>query len=282
MASDAAPTTRVAVVGHVEWVRFAVVDQLPRAGEIVHAESSFELAAGGGAVAAVQLRKLAGAATFFTALGDDALGVAAAAQLRRQGIILQMTTRAQPQREAFTHLSADTERTITVLGPRLVPRGGDALDWDALEDVDGVYFTGGDVDALRHARRAATLVATTRALDTLRGSGVELDALVASDRDPGERYVAGELEPAPRYVIRTRGGEGGHWEGREQRTGAWHAAELPATPVDAYGCGDAFAAGLTFGLAANDSIESALELAARCGAAALCGRGPYEGQLEAV
>ncbi|HZO36926.1 MAG TPA: PfkB family carbohydrate kinase [Solirubrobacteraceae bacterium] len=269
---------RVAVVGHVEWVRFATVDHVPAAGEIVHAGSWFELAAGGGAVAAVQLRKLAGAVAFFTALGDDERGSAAAAQLREQGVELEIAARREPQREAFTFLSADAERTITVLGPRIVPHGSDDLGWSALEGVDGVYFTGGDVAALRHARRAKVLVATTRALDTLREAAIAVDALVASDSDAGERYVDGDVDPAPRYVVRTRGDQGGRWEGGG-RSGTWPAAALPGPAVDAYGCGDAFAAGLTFAFAGGAPIDAAVELAARCGAAALCGRGPYDGQL---
>ena len=64
-------SARVAVVGHVEWVRFARVEKVPRAGEIVHAREAFEEPAGGGAVAAVQLARLADGATFLTALGDD-------------------------------------------------------------------------------------------------------------------------------------------------------------------------------------------------------------------
>lgn len=277
--SGATAAPRVAVVGHVEWVRFAVVERVPVSGEIIHAHESFEIAAGGGAVAAVWLHRLAGAAAFFTALGDDEHGAAAATQLRERGVALQASRRPEPQREAFTFLSADAERTITVLGGRLVPSGADDLDWDELDRVDGVYFTGGDVAALRHARRARTLVATTRALDTLREAGVEVDALVASDSDSGERYADGELDPPPRYVVRTRGGAGGRWQAVERRTGTWQAAPLPGTPVDAYGCGDAFAAGLTFGLAADGSIDDALDTAARCGAAALCGRGPYGGLL---
>jgi ribokinase len=54
---------------------------------------------------------------------------------------------------------------------------------------------------------------------------------------------------------------------------------LPGPPVDAYGAGDSFAAGLTFGLSTLDSTKEALEFAARCGAACLTGRGPYAGQL---
>ena len=69
-------TPRVAVVGHVEHVEFCVVDRLPAAGEIAHATHYYAEAAGGGAVAVVQLRKLAGAAAFFTALGNDDKGAA--------------------------------------------------------------------------------------------------------------------------------------------------------------------------------------------------------------
>ena len=56
-------------------------------------------------------------------------------------------------------------------------------------------------------------------------------------------------------------------------------AACPTTPVDAYGCGDSFAAGLTYGLAAGMDLPAALALAARCGAHCLTGRGPYEAQL---
>ena len=67
---------RTAVVGHVEWVECAVVDRVPLAGEITHADETFEIAGGGGAIAAVQLARLAGECTFYTALGDDALASA--------------------------------------------------------------------------------------------------------------------------------------------------------------------------------------------------------------
>jgi ribokinase len=56
---------------------------------------------------------------------------------------------------------------------------------------------------------------------------------------------------------------------------------VPGTVVDAYGCGDSFAAGLTFGLGRGDSVEDAVALAARCGAAVMTGRGPYAAQLDA-
>src|SRR5919201_803752 len=65
------PAMRVAVVGHMEWCEFAEVPHMPEAGEIVHATATFQEPGGGGSVAAVQLRKLAGSATLFPAFGDD-------------------------------------------------------------------------------------------------------------------------------------------------------------------------------------------------------------------
>jgi len=264
------------VVGHVEWVEFARVDHLPAAGEIVHASETWEEAAGGGAVAAVQLARLAGSVHFFTALGGDELGRRARAQLESQGVELHAATSAGPQRRALTHVDADGERTITVLGDKALPPGGDGLlPWEELARADAAYFVSGDVEALRHARRARTLVATARELPTLARAGVEIDVLVGSGEDEGERYRPGDLDPPPKIVVTTAGALGG-WI---QPGGPFTAAPLPGKVEDAYGCGDCFAAGLTYGVAAGRPIDEAVELAARCGAAVLCGRGAYAGQL---
>jgi len=153
------------------------------------------------------------------------------------------------------------------------------LPWSELAGVDGVYFTAGDADAVRAARAARTLVSTARAIEPLAAAGVQLDMLVSSRRDAGERYAPGDIERPPRFVARTAGAAGGEVEAPDGRTSAWRAAPLPGAPVDAYGAGDCFAAGLTFGLADGRSPQGALELGARCGAACVTGRGPYSGQL---
>jgi ribokinase len=122
-------------------------------------------------------------------------------------------------------------------------------------------------------------VSTVRALDALSAAMVELDVLVSSANDSGERYTSGELERSPRFVARTDGASGGSLEAADGTSSRWSAAPLPAAPVDAYGAGDSFAGGLTYGLAEGLEPAAALALGARCGAACVTGRGPYEGQL---
>lgn len=270
---------RVAVVGHLEWIEFAVVERVPAPGDIVHARDAFEAPAGGGAVAAVQLARLAGECLFLTALGDDPLGRRAKQQLEELGVRVEAAWRSETQRHGFVHLDARAERTITVVGERIGPGTDDPLPWQELEGADAVYFTAGDPGAVRAARGARTLVASVRALDALSRSGVRLDALVSSAEDEGEHYAPGDLDPVPRLVIRTEGAGGGSIEAANGHHSRWSPAPLPGQPVDAYGAGDSFAAGLTFGLGEGRSPEAAAELAARCGAACVAGRGPYERQL---
>jgi ribokinase len=270
---------RVAVVGHVDYAEFARVPHVPVAGEILHAETVWEEPGGGGAVAAVQLAKLAGNATFHTALGDDERGHRAVRELTALGVRVEVVHRPVPQRRAFVYLDDAGERTITVIGRRLGPHADDPLGWHELRETDAVYLTAGDAAAVRAARAARVLVATVRAGDALAESGVELDALVASAKDPGERYESGALEPPPRVVVRTEGAAGGEWQAADGRRGRWEAMPPPGPARDSYGCGDSFAAGLTYGLGAGRSLDDALLLAARCGAACLTGAGPYEGQL---
>jgi ribokinase len=270
---------RLAVVGHVEWVHFVRVERIPTAGEIVHAVESWEEPAGGGPGAAVQLQKLGGACHLYTALGRDELGSRAFEELRSRGLAVHKVFRTDAQRRAVTFVDGDGERTITVIGKRLQARGRDRLPWDRLEATDGVYFTAGDEETLRASRQARVLVCTTRILDLLQRAGLQLDAVVGSDDDESERYQTGDLEPVPHLAVLTKGERGGRFS---VEGGAWEPFEAPKLPgaiVDTYGAGDSFAAGLTFGLASGLGPREAIGVGARCGAAVLTGRGPYEAQL---
>jgi ribokinase len=262
---------RVAVVGHVEWVEFLDVPHVPAAGEIVQAESRLSVPAGGGAVAAAALARFGAETHFFTALGDDTLGHRAEAELRARGVDVHVAFRPEPQRRAITFVDAKRERTIVTIGGRHVPNGGDDLPWDVLESCDAVYVTGGDPRAVRHARRARTMVGTSRVLSIFQGT--QLDALVGSANDPGERYADGDLDPAPKLVVRTEGERGGHWidDGSTKR---WTAVRTEVTG-DTYGAGDTFAAAITLALGAGKIPADAFEFAAERAAEVVTFVGPY-------
>jgi ribokinase len=266
---------RVAVVGHLEWIEFVRGDHVPTAGEILHATDSFEEPAGGGAVAAVQLARMAGSATLITALGDDELGGRSRRRLAELGVEVDAVTRDEPTRRGLTILDSHGERTIITIGDRLAPRGGDPLDWGALEGADGVYFTAGDERALQAARTAKVLVATPRAGSVLTEAGVGLDALVYSAADLLESRLASAVQPRPALLVATSGAQGGSFESSDGRRATWAAAELPGPLMDAYGSGDTFAAALTYGLAAGEDVGSSLAAAAEAAASCLTRRGPY-------
>jgi ribokinase len=258
---------RCAVIGHTEWVEFARVPAVPAPGEIVHADEVWEEPGGGGPVVASQLAKLTGSCDFFTALGDDELGRASLASLREHAIDVHVQWMgASSTRRAWVHVDRDGERTITVLGDKLLPDAPAEI-----EAYDLVFFVSGTIAALQAARGARFLAATLRELPTLHAAGVPLDLLVGSAADPGERYE-GSLEA--RTVVLTEGAAGG--TANSERYGA---AALPGPVSDSYGAGDSFGAALAFALARGDELARSLELAARAGAAVLTGRGPYAAQL---
>src|SRR5215210_3108799 len=205
-------------------------------------------------------------------VGNDDLSRRANLVLEEQGVNVSAATRDAPQRRALTYVERDGERTITVIGEKLVPHATDPLPWADLAATDAVYFCGGDAEAVRLARRARVLVATARELETVREAGVDLDALVGSGRDRRERYEPGDLDPPPRLVAMTEGAEGGRYtaDGEE---GRWAAAPLERPLRDVYGAGDSFAAGLAYALADGLVIADALAFAARSAAHAMTVRG---------
>ncbi len=279
---------RAAVVGHVEWVQFGRVEHLPRPGEVAHATDAFEEPAGGGAVAAVALARLAGGCTLHTVLGRDEQGAHAARRLHELGVSVcagpaaegeQPPDLAPPTRRAVTLVDGGGERTITTFGPRLDPAGaaapGDPAGWERLRGVDCCYFTAGDLEALRRAREGSrVLVANPRARHAL-GHGVALDAIVLSAEDQIELAAAEPVLGEAELVVYTEGERGGRWQRRDGAEGRWAAAPLPGAVVDAYGAGDTFAAALTYGLGAGIDLDAALRLAAEQGAQVLTWAGPY-------
>jgi ribokinase len=122
-------------------------------------------------------------------------------------------------------------------------------------------------------------VASSRVLPLLAEAKVQLDVVIGSGSDAAETYERGDIDPLPIVAVTTEGERGGTYELIDGTAGWWAPAPLAGPIRDAYGCGDSFAAGLTYALATGMRVGDALEFAATCGAAVLTGNGPYEGQI---
>jgi ribokinase len=220
--------THVGVVGHVEWVDFVTVPHLPVHGKIHRAQSAFARAGGGGAVAASVLVELGAEVDFYCALGPDADGHAAVAQLEKQGVRVHVAWRDEPTRRAVVFLEPGGERTIVTLGDRLEPCGSDELEWERLRDAHSVYFTAGDGAALERAHTSPIVVATPRARDVLEADGAWVSALVFSEGDADEHAWANRVASHAHLLVATEGDRGGRWWGGPE--GRWGPGRPPRRP----------------------------------------------------
>ena len=247
------------VVGHIEWINFLKVDQLPKKGVISHSEKSLELPAGGGSVIAKTLCELTqNQIHFFTALGNDDYGDRCFKILSSMGIKLHVAWHDKPTRRGFSMIDSQGERAITIIGERLAPNYKDNLDWSILKKMDGIFITASDSAIFKMARSAPILCTTPRVgIDTINKSNVLLDGLIGSNLDPGERFSLPELSVKPKYIIKTEGEKGGIiFPG-----GRYKALKNKKLKVDSYGCGDSFAAAILYGMASKWNIEKSLNLA---------------------
>ena len=93
---------------------------------------------------------------------------------------------------------------------------------------------------------------------------MQIDALIFSASDANEVSWAERLRSESRLMVATEGADGGRWWGASE--GRWAAVPPPGPVRDSYGCGDAFAAGVTYGLAAGKPVAQACAIGARWGA----------------
>ena len=268
------PKLTLAVVGHTEWVSFFRIDNYPLPGVISHGEEYREEPAGGGAVAAIEMRRLTRSKVhFFSALGRDEIGEKSVSRLKELGIQTEIAWRDQPTRKGISMINAEGERAITVLGDRLQPLGKDQLPWNEIKNCDGVFVTAADSEALKICRKARIMVGTPRiGLNNFEDINIKLDALIGSALDPNEKSLSNSLKHLAKTIIATEGALGGE----SSPGGRFKAALLQAPVIDSYGCGDSFAAGVTTGLAAGWSIEQSISLGAHCGARCVQQLGPYK------
>ena len=264
---------KFAVIGHIEWMNFLKVDNLPKPGIISHSQKSFEIPAGGGSVIAKTLNDLTcNKVHFFTSLGKDFYGKRSYEILSKMGLNLHVAWRDKPTRKGFSLTDKKGERSITVIGERLEPKLNDKLNWEILRDMDGIFLTAGDLNLLKKARTSKILCVTPRfGIDKLNQSKIKIDSLIGSNLDPGESYLEKDLKIKPRFIIKTEGEAGGLCI----PGGRYQASELKNQKIDSYGCGDSFAAGILYGLTSEWDIEKTISLAKVLGRNCIEHFGPY-------
>ena len=219
--------TRVGVVGHVEWVQFAVVERVPRVRRDRPRARDVRRARGrrrGRGGAAAQARRRG-------ALPDRARrrrhgGARRAAARRARRRAARRRARPAPQRRTFTFLDDAGERTITVLGERIVPWASDPLPWEGLARPRRDLLHG------RRCRRGARRTRGARARrDAARDGGARRVGRAARrarpQRDRSRRGLrAGDARSRRRASSSARAAR---WaaRGRGETSGAWDATPLP-------------------------------------------------------
>ena len=147
---------RVAVVGHVEWIRFARVNRLPGPGRSRIRSTTGSRQVGQGPWRRSSSRSWPTRRRCSPFSGTTSSGCAHGTScfLGASG-----STRCSSRRRRAGRSRTSTtpgERTISTVGPKLRPRGhDDRLPWHELAEHDAVYFVAGDVDALTSAPSCA-------------------------------------------------------------------------------------------------------------------------------
>jgi sugar/nucleoside kinase (ribokinase family) len=264
----------------------------------------YQRAAGGApANVAVGLARLGARSAFLSMVGDDAFGRFLRETLARDGVDIRglISTREAPTGLAFISLDRRGERRFTFYrrpcaDALLAPGDLRAAPWRGAR-----IFHYGSISLIAEPSRSATLAAIARA----RRAGMRLscdpnlrlalwpspararagmrEALRHADIvKVSEEEVAflGHTPRAPLVVI-TRGPRGGTVLDGARR---FDYPAFPVRAVDTTGAGDAFVAGLLYGLLREMPVEEAVRWAAACGALATTKRGaiPALPSLEAV
>ncbi|HEX5498550.1 MAG TPA: carbohydrate kinase family protein [Thermomicrobiales bacterium] len=263
---------RIALAGLASWDRLLVLDRFPPAGD--QALVTRELSAPGGTTtnAAVALARLGARVRILTAVGDDAEGTLVRRALEAEGVDCSwMLARAGERTDLATVLVTDDPPDRTILwhqGAQIVK--GDRIDIAALFAHDLVVLDLPNVPLVRFltdlpahsAPRARLLGTLTYLADMPPAEAFELalrhDAIVGCERDL--LVVAGAPDLAAAVAAVQRGirfsnlrtavitrGAAGCLLIEADRVEAFPA--IAVTPVDPTGAGDAFAAGLAYGMA---------------------------------
>lgn len=282
---------RIALIGLASWDRLLVVDRVAPPGGYAVVRSEASLPGGTTSNTAVALARL-GAETSFTGMvGDDAAGRALRATLAGAGVdTVGLGTRVGEPTDASTIIAGGDPPDRTIYwhkGAHIVR--GDRIDVAAVFDHDLVVLDVADAPLRRfltdlpaHSSPRARLLGTLVYLVDS-GEPDELEVALRCDAITGNERETLALTGAPnleRATLRLQAGmSGANLRAAVVSRGAagcravtaaevWDIPAFPLDTVDATGAGDAFTAGLAYGLALRWPLPRAARLGNAAGALA--------------
>jgi sugar/nucleoside kinase (ribokinase family) len=288
-------TPRIGAIGLASWDRLHVVDAYPAAGEWTEVTAEHEGPGGTTGNTVTALARLGARVAFRAVVGDDADGTALRAALDAAGVdATWVTVRAGEPTDAATIVVSGNppDRTIFWRKGARIARG-DQIDIAALFGHDLVFVDVDDpwlyrflVDLPVHTLPTARLLGSLAYLDCGVPGALEIairaDAIVgnlaelltltdARDLDTAIAAVRGRMRfENLRAAIISLGAAGAVAFTETER---WHAPAVPVRAVDTTGAGDAFAAGVAFGMACRWNWPATLRLANAVAAHAVTGLG---------
>ena len=263
---------RCAVVGHVEWVDFVLVERVPEAGEILTTNDHWAEPAGGGAVAAAELLRLGAETTFFTARGRGRAGPARRGGAAGTGFGSRSRFGPPQRRGLPTWIPGASARSPC--SARSCTRSATIRAWEELDETDGVYFTAGDQAALRPGpasrrpgrHRARSFDSSLRRRSARRARPQRVIRPSGTSRASSTRRRGSSSRRRLRRWTVRRGRE---VAGRPRRSlDRSRTPTAPATPSPP---------ATAFALAQGRSPQEAVELAAASGSRAMTRRGAARG-----
>ena len=310
--SDSLP--RIAVLGSFMQACCWRVDRLPRPGETLHAGDFSAEPAGKGLSVAVGCHRLGAAVDLVMAIGNDAPAGTLLEWLRREGLHARHIHRcAMPSGHGAGFIDAAGENQIVVhgganaaLSPREVAR--------AAPDIAAAALLYAQLEIPLAAVQAGLALARSRGVPTVLNPSPwqtlpeEMldcaDVLVVNESEAQallEDALSGEKEARPRRIVSALPALWRRWRGNWlvatlgaqgsmacHRDGTIHVAPaFPADPLKTLGAGDAFSAGLCWGLARGEDMAAALRAGNACGALSISRPGilaalPGRQELEAL
>jgi ribokinase len=266
---DSGTAGAVCVVGSANLDLVATTAHLPAPGETVLGTDFAQHPGGKGLNQAIAAARAGAPTSFVCCVGDDDAAMVLLAELAAAGVDASHVSRgARPTGRAVITVDEGGENSIVV-----VPGANSELTVTALPPAAALLVQlevpiGAVAAALRLAREAGTITILNPAPAARLSPEVLgfVDVLVPNEHElaalgPTDVLLAAGV----RAVVTTLGDAGARVVTGER---AWHVAPFQVIALDTTGAGDAFCGVLAVRLAAGDSLEPAVRMAAAAGALA--------------